>query len=136
MEEDQQQHFNVQEVNDINEDDSNNGDKGVRENELDETASVHDNEEAEQEIEEEDGLAEIEEEDGSAIEDDASLHDASLPDSARGDEPSIGSVETVDDADEEPDVIVDDPPRQPAKQHPPSPPIIQYQRLSVDWTVN
>ena len=85
-------------------------------NELDETASVHDNEETEQEIKEEDGLAEIEEEDGSAIED-----DASRPDSAREDESSIGSVETVDDADEELDVIVDDPRRQPAKQHPPRP---------------
>ena len=80
---------------------------------MDETASVHDNEEAEQEIEEEDGLAEIEEEDDSAIED-----DASRPDSACGGKPSIGSVETVDDANEEQNVIVDDPPRQPAEQHP------------------
>ena len=53
IEEDQQHHFSVQEVNDINEDNSSNGDEGVGGNEMDETVSVHDNEEAEQEIEEE-----------------------------------------------------------------------------------
>ena len=41
----------------------------MEENELDKTASVHDNEEFEQKIEEEDSLVEIEEEDGSAIDD-------------------------------------------------------------------
>ena len=79
LEEDQQQHFNVQEVNDTDEDDSNNGDEDMGESELDETASVHDNEEAEQEIKEEDDLAEIEEEDRSAIDDNTSRSD-----SARG----------------------------------------------------
>ena len=58
-------------------------------------------------------LAEIEEEDGPTIGD-----DASLPGSARGDEPSIESVETVDDAEEDADVIVDDPPMPPADQNP------------------
>ena len=110
LEEDQQQHFNVQEVNDVDEDDSSNGDEGVGRNELDESASVHDNQEVEQEIEEEDGIAEIEEEDGSASE-----NEDSLPDSARGDEPSTGSVETVDNKDNDNDMIDNEPPLQPVE---------------------
>ena len=69
-------------------------------NELDELASVHGDEQEEQEVKEEDNSF--------------SEDDTSLPDSARGDEPSIGSVETVDDdPDDEVDVINNDPPLQP-----------------------
>ena len=100
LKEDYQQHFNLQEVNDTNENDSDNGDKGLEENKLDETASVYDNAEVEQKIEEKDGLAKIEDEDGSVIDE-----NASRPNSSQGDVPSIELVESVVDGDNVADVL-------------------------------
>ena len=84
LEEDQQQHFNVPEVNNID-DESDGGDEGVGENN-----PVQENEETVHEIEDEAGTGA----------DDESVHK-----SERVEDPSIESVETVDDEEEQPSKI-------------------------------
>ena len=87
-EEDQQQHFNVPEVNDIYEDNSNSENKGMGEEGVGEKNDlVQENEETVHEIEDEDGTGE---------EDNGSVHK-----SVRGDDLSIDSVKKVDNDKEE-----------------------------------
>ena len=79
-EEYQGQHFNVPEVNDINEDESDNGDKEVGEEGAVENIPVLENKEM---------VHEINVESGTDDEDDGSTHE-----SVRADDPSLESVET------------------------------------------
>ena len=102
LEEDQQQHFNVQEVNDVDKDDANQEDKGV-----DDEVPVQEEEvDVPAVIEEKSSVPD--DDDGSSVPEDG----ASLPDSARGDEPSDASVETVDENDDpvvEPQPMAEEP---------------------------
>ena len=107
MEEDQQQHFNIQEVNDVDENDASQGDKGVDE----EVPVQEEEEEVPVVIEEESSAPDDNAEGSSALED-----DASLPDSVRVDEPSIASVDTVDDDDNQ---VVETDPQSMAEEPPP-----------------
>ena len=88
LDEDQQQDFNISEVNDINENDSDDKNEGVGEEGVGKNNPVQENEETVHGIEGEAGTEE---------EDDKSIHKL-----VRGDDPSIESVETVDDDEEEP----------------------------------
>ena len=82
LEEDQQQHFNVPEVNDINRNDSDDGNEGVGEEGVGENDPVQENKETVHENKDEAGTEA----------DDDSVHK-----SVQVDDPSIESVETVDD---------------------------------------
>ena len=124
MEEDQQQHFNVQEVDDINDDDPNQED-----NRVDKEVSVQE--------EEEDVPTVIEEE--SSISDD-DVGESSVPDdnalpidSAGGNEPFDTSVETVD---EEDDPVIKPKPQQ-MDEEPPAeyqrPPAVRILDSNLGW---
>ena len=92
LEEDQQQHFIVSEVNDIDENDSDDGDEGVEEEGGGQNDPVQENKET---------VHEIEDETGSEADDD-SVHK-----SVQTDNPSIESVETIDDEEEQQSRIYD-----------------------------
>ena len=113
MEEDQQQHFGVPEVDNINEDNSSNEEEGVGGDEVEEDLPVQLNEKVVDKIKEEDGPAKIDEEENPASDD-----EGSLPDSAQEDKPSIGSVDTVDDKVDKTDVIDNEPTLQPEEPPP------------------
>ena len=87
LEEDQEQHFNVPEVNDIDENDSYGRNEGVGEEGVGKNDPVPENEET---------IHEIEYEPGTEEEDDELVHE-----SVHGDDPSLGSVEIVNDDDED-----------------------------------
>ena len=107
--EDQGQQFNVPEVNDIDEDESDNGDKGVGKEGVVENIPVLENKEAVHEINEESGIDD---------EDDGSTHE-----SVRADDSSLESVETVNDNDDDGSDEPDQDPRiEPEQQSKPEEP--------------